>query len=285
MAAIPNLLPKRSKPMTKTHDLRSHFGFLKTPFTREIDIRDRWADGQYEAAVEALRDTVEKRHCAALIAPAGCGKTMVLRALVDRLSEARFRTHYVKVTDLSKRDFCRELCQATGAKTAATYGSLVRRLQERMESLVDSDSLRPVLVIDEAHDMRPDVLAILRVLTNFEMDSRLVISIILCGQPPLRRLLRRGDMEAVSRRIAYYATLQILTRAQVPDYVRHRLFVAGSDRDAFAETALDAVFEASQGNLRAIDRLCLRSLEVACKDKAAHVTADHVIEARKTVWP
>jgi type II secretory pathway predicted ATPase ExeA len=56
-----------------------------------------------------------------------------------------------------------------------------------MTTLVDQDSLRPVIVIDEAHDMRPDVLAVLRVLTNFEMDSKLVVSLVLCGQPPLRR--------------------------------------------------------------------------------------------------
>lgn len=266
-------------------DLRSHFGLTTIPFTREIATRDRWTHPQYDQAEDAIKGAVDRRQSAALIAPAGLGKTMVLRALTDSLPEARFRTHYVKVTDLSKRDFCRELCQATGARPAATYGSLVRRLQERMESLLTQDSLRPVLIVDEAHDMRPDVLAILRVLTNFEMDSKLVVSIVLCGQPPLRGLLRRADMEAVSRRIVYFASLRGLTRQEVPDYIAHRLFVCGCDRKVFVEDALEAVFEATQGNLRAIDRLSLRAMEVACKDTAAHVTLDHVIEARQTVWP
>lgn len=269
----------------KTPDLRSHFGFVKIPFTREIDTRDRWPHPQYDEATLALRDSVEKRQSACLIAPAGTGKTMVLRTLRERLPEARFRTHYIKVTDLSKRDFCRELCQAVGAAPAATYGSLVRRFQDQMTTLVDQDSLRPVVVIDEAHDMRPDVLAVLRVLTNFEMDSKLVVSLVLCGQPPLRRLLRHGDMDAVARRIVYYATLRTLGRDEMPDYVRHRLHVAGCDSDPFEPESYDAVFEASQGNLRAVDRLCLRALDVACDDAAAHVTADHVVTARKTVWP
>ena len=271
--------------MERPPDLRSHFSLTHIPFTREIATRDRWTHPQYDEARQAIKDAVERRQSAALIAPAGLGKTMVLRSLTDRLAEARFRTHYVKVTDLSKRDFCRELCDATGARPAATYGSLVRRLQERMESLVSQDSLRPVLIVDEAHDMRPDVLATLRVLTNFEMDSRLVVSIILCGQPPLRGLLKRADMEAVSRRIVYFASLRSLTRQEVPDYIAHRLFVCGLDRQVFIEDALDAVFEATQGNLRAIDRLGLRAMEVACKRQDAHITPDHVIEARRTVWP
>lgn len=271
--------------MEKPPDPTSHFGLTTIPFTREIPTGDRWVHPQYDEACDALKGATERRQSAALIAPAGLGKTMVLRSLRNHLPEARFRTHYVKVTDLSKRDFCRELCEACGARPAATYGSLVRRLQERMESLLGEDSLRPVLIIDEAHDMRPDVLAILRVLTNFEMDSRLVVSIILCGQPPLRTLLRRAEMEAVSRRIIYFATLRMLTRQEVPDYITHRLFVCGCDQTVFVDDALDAVFEATQGNLRAIDRLALRAMEVACKQQMAHVTTDHVIEARKTVWP
>ena len=50
---------------------------------------------------------------------------------------------------------------------------------------MEQESLRPVIILDEAHDMRPEVLAILRVLTNFEMDSKLVVSIVLAGQPRL----------------------------------------------------------------------------------------------------
>lgn len=270
---------------TESTDLRSHFGLTAIPFTREISTRDRWMHAQYDESAQALLSAIEKRQSAALIAPAGCGKTMVLRTLVDRLPEARFRTHYVKVTDLSKRDFCRELCDACGARRAATYGSLVRSLQAHLGALVDEDSLRPVLVIDEAHDMRPDVLAILRVLTNFEMDSKLIVSIVLCGQPPLRTLLRRPQMEAVSRRIVYYGTLRTLTREEVPDYIRHRLHVTGLDRDVFNDEALDAVFEATQGNLRAIDRLATRAMEITCRGEAAHITPDHVVEARQTVWP
>jgi len=133
--------------------------------------------------------------------------------------------------------------------------------------------------------MRPDVLKILRVLTNFEMDSKLVVSIVVCGQPPLRALLKRADMEAVSRRIVYFASLRTLSRQEVTDYIAHRLYVCGCDRQPFVEDALEAVFETTQGNLRAIDRLGLRAMEVACKQKAAHISLDHIIEARPTVWP
>jgi general secretion pathway protein A len=69
---------------------------------------------------------------------------------------------------------------------------LVRRLQECFLTNTSQDGVRPVLVLDEAHDLRPDVLDMLRILTNFEMDSRLVVSVLIAGQTPLRDMLRRG---------------------------------------------------------------------------------------------
>src|SRR6266545_4693009 len=46
---------------------------------------------------------------------------------------------------------------------------LVRRLQEHFLAATDTDGVRPVLVVDDSHDIRPDVLGLLRVLTNFDM--------------------------------------------------------------------------------------------------------------------
>ena len=95
--------------MTDYHDVLSRFGFHTTPFTREIRVAEQIALGLYAPALAALYAAVDKRMSAALIAPAGTGKTALLRALVERLPESRYRVHYVKVTDLSKRDLCQQL--------------------------------------------------------------------------------------------------------------------------------------------------------------------------------
>ena len=86
----------------------SPLGFRKTPFTRELTVRERCPLEPQAAAAEALTAAVQERMSAALIAPAGTGKTVALRMLVAALPEARFQVHYVKVTGLSKRDLCKE---------------------------------------------------------------------------------------------------------------------------------------------------------------------------------
>lgn len=266
-------------------DLRSRFGFHAMPFTREIRAEDRFQIEPFEGALEALASTIDQRESAVLIAPAGTGKTALLRALVERLPEARYRTHYVKITGLSKRDMCREISLAVGVEPAGTYPNLVRRLHERFLQTVDSDGLRPVLLLDDAHEIRPEVLGLIRVLTNFEMDSRLVLSIVLAGQPPLRHLLKHEALEDVARRIAHYATLRPLSREETTHYLQHRCTVAGAKTFPFDTRAIDAVYEIGRGNLRATDRLALKSLELCHQHDCNVADHNHVVEARKVLWP
>ncbi len=274
-----------TQPLPQLTDMRAHFQLRATPYTREVPIGLRWRHPVADLVVAELRATIEQRMSAALIAPAGTGKTVVARSVVEELPPARYRVHYIKVTDLSKRDFCREVATAIGAPPAGHYGSLVAGIQNRCKLLLEQDSLRPVIIVDEAHEIRPNVLAVLRALTNFEMDSCLMVSILLIGQPPLRDLLQQQELEAVSRRLSHYARLRLLTRDEIRSYVEHRLKIAGAANSLFDQHAHDALFEASQGNLRAVDRLALRSLQEAATAGVSVVGAEHVVCARQKVLP
>lgn len=263
----------------------SPLGFRKTPFTRELSVPERFVLPQQTEAVEALTEAVQQRMSAALIAPAGTGKTVVLRALVCGLPEARYQVRYVKVTGLSKRDLCKEIAASCGLSPTGIYPALVRKLQEAFEHTSSSEGLRPVIVLDEAHDLRAESLAMLRLLTNFEMDSRLVVSLVLAGQPPLKTLLGRPEQAAMAGRLAHYATLRLLSRDETRAYVVHRCALAGAHADPFDADAHETIFELSRGNLRAIDRLALKSLELAAGAGASAVCSAEVIAARKSLWP
>ncbi len=271
--------------MKKIKDFTSRFGFHGIPFTCEIRNQDRYVNDVYETPIDHLYRTLDKRMCAALIAPAGTGKTTVLRALIDRLPEARYRVHYAKVTNLSKRDMCREIATVTGIESVGTYPALVKRLQEHFSASLSIDGLRPVLIIDEAHDIRPDVLAIMRILTNFDMDNRLVVSIVLTGQPPLGKLLKHPSLEAVTQRLALCATLRTLSRSETAQYVEHRCRIAGASSCPFDDGAMQALYEIGRGNLRATDQLSLKSLETAHDRDCDAVDGNHVAEARRLLWP
>jgi len=260
-------------------DLRAHFGFSAVPFTREIPIKDRWHSEIFDQPLTALRHTIEQRMSAVLLAPSGTGKTLLLRTLRDQLPEARYRVHYVKLTSLSKKDLCREIGLAAGFDLSGIYPVVFRMLQQCL-SQFDEDGLRPVLILDETQDMSPPVLTTLRILTNFDMDSRLVLSLVLAGDGQLRHMLESPPLEPIRRRMAHIATLRLLSRAETKDYMQHRVRIAGALTFPFDTQAVDAVFEVSRGNLRAIDQLARKSLELAAQKIIATVDPTLVAEAR-----
>jgi len=262
----------------------SPFGFRKTPFTRELSVAERFVLPYQTEVAEALVETVRLRMSAALIAPAGTGKTVVLRVLASHLPETRYQLRYVKVTGLSKRDLCKEIAIACGLSPAGIYPALVRKLQEAFEQTSGADGLRSVILLDEAHDLRPESLAMLRLLTNFDMDSRLVLSLVLAGQPPLKTLLGRPEQTAIAQRLAHFATLRLLSREETHAYIVHRCTVAGTSTDPFDADAHEAIFEMSRGNLRAIDRLALKSIELAAQTGSSAVSPAEVIAARNLLW-
>jgi len=139
--------------------------------------------------------------------------------------------------------------------------------------------------LDEAHDLRPDVLDILRLLTNFNMDSQLVISIILAGQMPLRELLRRDAHEAVTRRLAHVATLRLLSPEESAKYIAHRCAIAGAPNLPFDPAALSALYEIARGNLRATDQLAYKALQLAHDSGTSVIDSNCLAQARKDLWP
>jgi type II secretory pathway predicted ATPase ExeA len=266
-------------------DLRSAFGFTTTPFTREIPCDQMILYPMHEQALDGLRRAIERRMSAVFIAPAGTGKTALLRKLITQLPEARYLVHYVKVTELGKRDMCREIASVCSVPPVGSYPSLLRKLQARFEGSADNDGIRPVLIIDEAQDLRVEVLSMLRVLTNFQMDSRLVLSVVLAGQPALKKMLAGDELEAVARRMAHYASLRPLSRDETTTYIEHRITIDGVSRSPFDKASIDAIYEISRGNLRAIDSLALESLEIVARAGLKVVSAQHVAAARKGLWP
>jgi type II secretory pathway predicted ATPase ExeA len=193
-------------------DLRSTFHFHTPPFTREIRPEDVAPLPHLREATDGIRRAIEARMSAAIMGPAGSGKTVVLRVLRHQLPEARYRIYYLKIASGSKRDLCSQLADVCGVPRAGRLHIVLDRLQERFLALVQSDGLRPTLLLDEAHELWPDTLSMLRILTNFEMDSRLVLSVVLAGQAPLKHMLARDEHDDIARRIFHYVTLRALSR-------------------------------------------------------------------------
>ena len=138
-----------------------------------------------------------------------------------------------------------------------------------------------VLIIDEAQSLSAEVLEQLRLLTNLETNERKLLQIVLIGQPELRDMLARAELEQLAQRVIARYHLEALTAPETAHYIHHRLTVAGLNGALpFNSASMQRIHALSRGVPRRINLLCDRALlgayargralvDVAIVDKAA----------------
>ncbi len=276
-STAPQSLPNTTPQL----DLRAHFGLTELPFTQEISATKMWRQPGLDELVDGLEASVSARMSVAVIAPSGTGKSALLRRLVERLPETRYQVADIKVTSVSNRDFYQGLARALAVEPAGTWPRLLEKLQAYAQALAATEARRLVIIVDEAQDMRPEVLSTLRVLTNFNLDSELLISIVLVGDGGLDTLLHRPDMEALRSRLSRVFRIRLLSKTETKAYIDHRLDLTGARQQLLDDSAVEAVYDFSRGNLRAIDHLCRTALDLAARQKLETIDAGLVTAARK----
>jgi general secretion pathway protein A len=131
--------------------------------------------------------------------------------------------------------------------------------------------------------VKTNVFSIFRLLTNFEMDSKLIVSIIFVGQPQLKIILQKSSLEDIASRMSHYGELRLLTREESLDYLKHRMRIAGSTIFPFDDRACEALFEFSRGNIRALGQLARKAMELASSKGIETIGQGHVVEARSNL--
>lgn len=241
----------------------AHFGFTQTPFRKDLPHSLLFPSQGYQELVARLRYAVERAQIILVTGDAGAGKSTAIRTVSLSLSPAQYRFLYVANPTMGARDLYRDLLREIQVEPAWTTTDSRRILREAFVAERDQMGRIPVLIIDEAHALKPAMLDELRMLHNFEMDARPVFALVLAGHPDLARTLARKPHEALSQRIALRYHVTGMPWEETRQYVSHHLKVTGVDRPLFTEGALKQMFQYSQGLPRKINSLALRALETA----------------------
>jgi general secretion pathway protein A len=118
-----------------------------------------------------------------------------------------------------------------------------------------------VLIIDEAQNLSAEVLEQLRLLTNLETNDRKLLQIILIGQPELRTMLARPDLEQLAQRVIAHYHLTALTEEETASYIQHRLATAGLNTTSpFQPALIRQIHRLTGGVPRRINLLCDRAM-------------------------
>ena len=264
---------------------RQHFALRHWPFENALHVDELFETRAQAEAHSRLRHLLELRGIGLVTGEPGCGKTTVCRSVRDSLHTSRYRARYVSLSTGSVRDTYRTIAAAFGLEVTGGRATVSRAIRAEVTRLVEESRQLPVLILDEAHHLRNEVLEELRLLTNYHMDSANRFCLLLVGLTELRHRLALALYEAFAQRIVVRLQLGGLERDEIGAYLSHRMRLAGAAVEIFAPEAVEAVALASNGMPRRVNRIAHYALLVAAIDKTSTVTADHVNHACDELAP
>ncbi len=241
---------------------QSFYGFREMPFNITPDPRFLFLSHTHQEALQHLKYGVrEKKGFIVLVGEVGCGKTTLCRRFLDDLDPAHFDTALILNPRITETQMLKAILTELGeTKLSRSQNDLVaqvsRVLLERIEKGRDI-----VLIIDEAQNLKFEVLEQIRLLSNLETDRQKLLQIVLLGQPELKEVLARDELRQLRQRILVHYELHPLSSADVSQYIQHRLSLAGGNgRPSFTRWALRAIHRGSGGIPRVVNNLCDKSL-------------------------
>ena len=256
------------------------FSLTKAPFSLVPDPNCIHLTAQHADTISGLAfGVLERKGYLVLTAEAGLGKTTAIRALSQVLSESNADASIIFTPTLSGPEFLELILLNFGLRDVPP--SKARRLKLLEEFLLHSNAEGRVatLIVDEAHQLSPELLEELRLLGNFETADRKLLQIVLVGQNQLNDQLNLQQLWQFKQRINLRLTLRRLDRQGVEEYIRFRWGKAGGTEIPFSGAALDAISAWSSGIPRLVNTICDNALLIAFSETTREINAETIREA------
>jgi len=260
-----------------------YFGLKEPSFSITPDPQYLFLSQQHrEALAHLLYGAGENGGFVLLTGEVGTGKTTVCRAFLEQLPE-HVDVALILNPALTGPELLQSICEEFGVELPREGISLKVLISRLNAYLLEAHGKgrRPVVMIDEAQNLAPEVLEQVRLLTNLETAKHKLLQIFLVGQPELRELLRGERLRQLDQRITARFHLSPLGKKETHEYIRHRLAVAGVERRLFTPGALGRIYQLTGGVPRLINILCDRALLGTYATRSNLVSARIVTQAHR----
>jgi len=262
------------------------FGLNEKPFSITPDPRYLFMSERHtEALAHLVYGIRESGGFIQLTGEVGTGKTTLVRSLLQQVPD-NADVAVILNPQISRNEFLSAICEELGVPLPQSTNNIKTLTSALNEYLLDNHSQgkRTILIVDEAQNLRLDVLEQVRLLTNLETTKQKLLQIILIGQPELREILSRNDMRQLAQRVTGRYHLEPLSRDETVAYIEHRLKVAGAAGSIFTKAAKQKLYRLSLGVPRTINVIADRAMLGAFTRESREITPPLVRQAAAEVY-
>ena len=239
----------------------SYFGFHESPFSVTPDPRFFYANTVYREAFVTLRYGIDaKKGFIVITGEVGTGKTTLLRKLLQTLEDT-VHSVFVFNTYLSFPELLELTLHDLGLSPNGQ--SKLAMIQQLNDYLIEQLKIghTVTILIDEAQNLKDEVLENLRLLSNLETDQEKLIQIVLMGQPELQTKLAQPRLRQLKQRVALKCRLHPLKTTEVGPYIDSRLQAIGyKGPTLFEPSAIERIAFYSRGIPRLMNIICDNAL-------------------------
>ena len=230
----------------------------------------------FKQAIARLRYLTETKGIGLFTGLSGTGKTFTLKNFVDSLNTSLYKTVYLPLSTLTVLEFYKSLAMGLGVIPAFRKIDLFESIQSRISSLLNDKHITPIIILDEAQYLNNKILNDLKILMNFDMDSKNLAVIVITGQPVLNNTLSLHSHEALAQRIIINYTFNGLSKNELFEYIDSRFKSCGVQVNIFDQSALEALWGCSNSSPRIINSLVEKCLHIGCQKNAKLIDTEIV---------
>ena len=272
------------EPINK--DLRTWFRLVRMPFGVNVTPDDLYLRDSMIEVSDKIRFAIDSELFFMLIGDVGAGKTATLSYSIAKLNGKRYEPIRVIAGTWSFTELLRQCMASLGIFTRTSQqATMLKQISEAYSSIRESGKT-PVLFIDEASLLLPEVFQQIHLLSNQTMTtSGKITPLVLCGQEALFEKANNAFCKPFMSRVIDGYQLRGMSMQECNDYINHQLYdLCRGPEDLFEENAKKAVFQATGGIPRKINEMCLKSMKIAMDGEHHQVTAEHVRLASHNWW-
>jgi general secretion pathway protein A len=252
--------------------LQALFGLKWNPFLSDVPTEALYQGGRLCSFSERVENFAHSGGFALLTGDSGTGKSAALRIISQTLAAVPdVVVGALTRPQASVFDFYRELGELFGVKLSPCnrWGG-TKVLREGWLEHVERTGVCPALLVDEAQEMRSEVLSEIRLVSSYLFDSKNLLVVVLAGDSRLTERLRTPELLPIASRVRVRLTLEPLDPKELREVFSHLLTEAGNPRLLTDELA-EALCEHAQGNLRTLVNMAAELLEHGARKDVARL--------------